>query len=172
MTSAAHFPQGGSFSFPICTVGVVGLSESLGVVNARGSHFFPPGGVAGSPRRASPPPPRLQGPELPEAWWERPLLLAMLWPVSPAGHGRVMPSANGSVVLGVFADPGRGRPHPRPASGTLRACVDVGVVMNPGVSSAPSACSLRALFPPAQYQDPTSFPEGPRDPPALRVSQD
>lgn len=91
------------FSHPCCDV--VGLSEALGAPNARDSHFFPPGGAAGSPRRA-------------------------LSSQRGAGNGRlcclrfglchllaagVMPSANGGVVLGVLADHGRGK-APSPTS--------------------------------------------------------
>lgn len=69
------------------------------------------------------------------------------------------------------------RPQPRPASGTLRAAVDVRVLVARGVSSAPPAWSLRALFPPAQYQDPTSLQSvletpGPKGLPGLRIPID
>lgn len=110
-----------------------------------------------------------------EGWWELTLLPAVLWPVSSAGRWCAMPSTNGSLVLDVLADR---RLHPRlrrpssadPASGTLRASVDVGVCVACGIPPASPAGSLYALLPPPQHQDPTFFPEGLCL--AQRVSQD
>lgn len=155
------------FSHPCCDV--VGLSEALGAPNARDSHFFPPGGAAGSPRRALTP----RGVLGTAASAVCALACVICWPLG------LCPVRTEAWFLVCSQTTAGGRPRPRPASGTpprLRGCrcARGSWLVARGVSSAPPACSLSALFPPAQYQVPTSFPEGPGHPgpeslPGLRI---
>lgn len=145
------------------------------MVNARGRHFFPPGGVTGSPRRASAP--RLQALSSQRGGGNG----LLCWPCFSLCHlpaaGVLCPVQTEAWVLLCSQTKAGERPQPRPASGTLRATVDVSVLVARGVSSAPPACSPRARFPPAQYQDPTSFQSvletpGPKGLPGLRIPID
>lgn len=108
------------FSHPCCDV--VGLSEALGALNAWDSHFFPPGGAAGSPRRALTP----RGVLGTAASAVCALACVICWPLG------LCPVRTEAWFLVCSQTTAGGRPRPRPASGTPRASVDVGVLVARG----------------------------------------